>query len=209
MYCPPKKFLPACWHLSRVLLESEVWVRPGQVGALFLHNLRVRLTFGHVMYPQNNSYTTWGCADSFGMLCTFKIMLHYSYTTWGCADDLGVFQAVCRKGLATGWWPFTGIDPFWVPGTTKSSCVQTETWCAGETLAMRLTWGCQWFVRLRVLFFAFNIYTLVGTRDLRTLWHMTSLSLLLTILRTLYITKQHNSKCLFLKKSVICKSKFK
>jgi hypothetical protein len=50
---------------------------------------------------------------------------------------------------------------------------------------------------------------LVGTRDLQTLWHMTSLSLLLTILRTLYITKQHNSKCLFLKKGVICKSKFK
>jgi hypothetical protein len=47
---------------------------------------------------------------------------------------------------------------------------------------------------------------LVGARDLRTLWHMTSLSLLLTILRTLYITKQHNSKCLFLKKGVICKS---
>jgi hypothetical protein len=52
-------------------------------------------------------------------------------------------------------------------------------------------------------------YILVGTRDLRTLWHMTSFSLLLTILRTLYITKQHNSKCLFLKKGVICKSKFK
>jgi hypothetical protein len=53
------------------------------------------------------------------------------------------------------------------------------------------------------------ISRLVGTPDLRTLWHMTSLSPLLTILRTLYITKQHNSKCLFLKKGVICKSKFK
>jgi len=55
-----------------------------------------------------------------------------------------------------------------------------------------------------------NNYTkLVGTRDLRTLWHMTSLSLLLTILWTLYTIKQHNSKCLFLKKGAICKSKFK
>jgi hypothetical protein len=107
------------------------------------------------------SYTTWGCADSFGMLCTFKIMLHYSYTTWGCADYFGVFQAVCRKGSGAGWCPFTGLDPFWVPGTTKRSCVQTETWCAGETLAMSLTWGCRWLVRLGVLFFAFNIYTYV------------------------------------------------
>jgi hypothetical protein len=161
MYSPPKKFLPVWWHLSRVLLESAVWVRPAQVGALFLHNLRVCLTFEHVMYPQNNSYTTWGCADSFGMLCTYKIMLHYSYTTWGCADFFGVFQAVCRKGLGAGWWPFTGIDPFWVLGTTKRSCVQTETRCAGETLAMSLTWGSWWLVRLGVLFFAFNIYTYV------------------------------------------------
>jgi len=35
-------------------MESEVWVRPAQVGALFLHNLSVCLTFWHVMYPQNN-----------------------------------------------------------------------------------------------------------------------------------------------------------
>jgi hypothetical protein len=54
MYCPRKKFLPACWHLPSVLMESEVWVRPAQVGALFWHNLRVCLTFWHVMYPQNN-----------------------------------------------------------------------------------------------------------------------------------------------------------
>jgi hypothetical protein len=54
MYCPRKKFLAACWHLPSVLMESEVWVRPAQVGALFLHNLRVCLTFWHVMYPQNN-----------------------------------------------------------------------------------------------------------------------------------------------------------
>jgi hypothetical protein len=45
--------------------------------------------------------------------------------------------------------------------TTKRSGVQTETWCAGETLAMSLTWGCRWLVRLGVLFFAFNTYTYV------------------------------------------------
>jgi hypothetical protein len=55
-------------------------------------------------------------------------------------------------------------------GTRKRSCVQTQ-WCAGETpatetpatetLAMRLSWGYPWLVRLDVLFFAFNIYTYV------------------------------------------------
>ncbi len=142
MYCPPKKFLPACWHLSSVLLESEVWVRPAQVGALFWHNLRVCLTFGHVTYRQNNSYRTWGCPDSFGMLFTFKIMLHYSDITWGSANFFGVFEAVCRKGLSAGWWPFTGIHPFWVPGTTKRSCIQTKMWWA-----MSLTWGYWWMLQ--------------------------------------------------------------
>jgi len=146
MHCP-KKFLPACWHLSRVLLESEVWVRPAQVGAFFLHNLRVCLTFGHVMYPQNNSYTTWGCADSFGMLCTFKIMLHYSYTTWGCADFFGVFQAVCRKGLGAGWWPFTGRDPLVGPWDHKKVLCSNRDmvcrWNFGNELDLGVPMPCQ------------------------------------------------------------------
>jgi len=58
MYCPPKKFLPAWWHLSRVLLESAVWVRPAQVGALFLHNLRLCWLFWRV---SGSMYEGVGC----------------------------------------------------------------------------------------------------------------------------------------------------
>jgi hypothetical protein len=52
--------------------------------------------------------------------------------------------------MAMHWYRVLG------PRTTKRSCVQTQ-WCAGETpatetLAMSLTWGCRWLVRLGVLF---------------------------------------------------------
>jgi hypothetical protein len=67
MYCPPKKFVPACWHLSSVLLASVVCLRHAQVVAL--HNFNV--------------FPTWGWADIFCMLCTFEIILHVAcYVLW-------------------------------------------------------------------------------------------------------------------------------
>jgi hypothetical protein len=46
--------------------------------------------------------------------------------------------------------------PFWVLGPQKGPVLK-PTWFAGETLAtetlaMSLTWGCRWIVRLGVLF---------------------------------------------------------
>jgi hypothetical protein len=137
MYCPRKKFLPACWHLSSVLLESEVSVRPAQVGALFLHNLRVCLTFLHVMYAQitlHYSDTTWGCPDSFGMLCTFKIMLHYSDTTWGCADFFACFRQYVGKGSVPGeghslvYTPSGSLGPQKGPVFKQRRGVQVKLW---------------------------------------------------------------------------------
>jgi len=130
--------LLACWHLSSVLLESEVWVRPAQVGASVLHNLRVCLTFWHVMYLQNNVALFWH-------------NLRLCWHMWRVSGSMSEKGVRCRV-MAIHWY-----RPFWVPG----SCVQTKTWCAGETLAMSLTWGYRWHIRLGVLFFAFNTYIYV------------------------------------------------
>jgi hypothetical protein len=135
MYCRPKKFLPACWHLSSVLLESEVWVRPAQVGALFLHNLRVCLTFWHVMNPQTK-------------VAIFLHKLRVCWLFW--PFEVSIVRRGSVQGDGSLLWRLLG------PWEHKRSCVQTW-WCAGETpatetLAMSLTWGCQWLVRLGVLF---------------------------------------------------------
>jgi hypothetical protein len=187
MYRPRKKSLPACWHLSSVLLESEVWVRPAQVGALFLHNLRVCLTFWQEMYPQNNvalflhnlrvCLTFWHVMYPQNNVALFLHKLTVCWLFWHTMylqNNVALFW----HNLSLCWlfWPVSGsvsegvrcrvmaihwYRPFWVPGTRKWSCVQTETWCPCETLAMSLTWGCRWLVRLGVLFFAFNIYRYV------------------------------------------------
>jgi hypothetical protein len=68
------------------------------------------------------------------MRCTFKIMLHYSYTTWGCADFFGVFQAVCRKGWVQGdghslvKTPSGSLGPENGPAFTPRPGVQVKLW---------------------------------------------------------------------------------
>jgi len=172
MYCRRKKFLPACWHLSSVLLESEVWVRPAKVGALFLHNLRVCLTFWNVMYRQNNvalflhnlrvCLTFWHVTYPQNNVALFWHSLRVCWLFWHAMylqNDVAlfwhnlrlcwlfcVFQAVCRKGLVEGWWPFIDIDPFWVPGTQKRiMCSNRDVLCRWDFgnelgLGVPITW---------------------------------------------------------------------
>jgi hypothetical protein len=158
IYCSPKKFLPACWHLSSVLLESEVWVRPAQLGALFLHNLRVCLTFWHVMYPKNNvalflhnlrvCWLSWH-----GMFLQNNIALILTQL-----EVVLTFLACFRQYVGRGWlrrvMAFHGYRPFWVPGTTKKGPV----FIPRRGVQVKLG---PWLVRLGVLFFAFHIYTYV------------------------------------------------
>ncbi len=94
MPLPLLTFFAVVMSLYAVPLECEVWVRPAQVGALFLHNLRVCLTFGHVMYPLNHSYTTWGCANY--VMCP----LNNSYTTWGCAKSFSMLCMYLQNNVA-------------------------------------------------------------------------------------------------------------
>jgi len=173
MYCPRKKFLPACCHLSSVLLESEVWLGLHKLVHYSYTTWGCAWLFGMwctLKIMLHCSHTTWGCADSFRMLYTFKIMLHYSDTTWGCADFFGVFQAVCRKGLVAGWWPFTGIDPFWVPGTQKGPVFKPRRGVQVKLWQWAWLGGADGLLGWVCCFFAFNIYTYVIFFIYRSRW---------------------------------------
>jgi hypothetical protein len=187
MYCRPKKFLPACWHLSSVLLESEVWVMPAQVGALFLHNLRVCLTFWHAMYPQNNvalllhhlrvCLTFWPVMYPQNNVALFWHNLRVCWLFWH-AMYLQNNVALFWHNLRLCWlcWRVSGSmseavgcrvmainwnRPLLGPWDHKKVlCSNRDVVCMWNP-GNELDLGCRWLLRLGVLFFAFNIYTYV------------------------------------------------
>jgi hypothetical protein len=90
------------WAQPLPLNSYKVWVRPAQVGALFLHNSRVCLTFWHLMYPQNN----------------VALVLHNLRVCW----LFWVLTQYSTEGFGPGWWPWTGIDPSGSLGARKVLC---------------------------------------------------------------------------------------
>ncbi len=70
-----------------------------------------------------------------------------------------MFQAICRKGLVAQGDGRSLVETLVGPWDHKKrSYVQIETWCAGETLAMSLTWGAHGLSGW-VCYFLSSIYT--------------------------------------------------